>query len=61
MQYTVITGRTLEQYFQTMVMETGQYTLVGNFLSSVSSVVPSVLTPICWARLTTSAWLILSS
>ncbi|MBQ1408166.1 MAG: hypothetical protein IIY87_00215 [Bacteroidales bacterium] len=28
--YEQFTGRTLKQYFQTMVMETGQYTLVGN-------------------------------
>ena len=29
--YEPFTGRTLEQYFQTQAMETGQYTLVGNW------------------------------
>ena len=29
--YEQFTGRTLEQYFQAMVMETGQYTMVGNW------------------------------
>lgn len=29
--YEQFTGRTLEQYFQTQAMETGQYTLVGNW------------------------------
>ena len=29
--YEQFTGRTLEQYFQAQTMETGQYTLVGNW------------------------------
>ena len=29
--YEQFTGRTLEQYFQALVMETGQYTTVGNW------------------------------
>ena len=29
--YEQFTGRTLEQYFQAIVMETGQYTMVGNW------------------------------
>ncbi len=29
--YEQFTGRTLEQYFQTLAMETGRYTLVGNW------------------------------
>ena len=30
-QYEQFSGRTLEQYFQQKMMETGQYTLVGNW------------------------------
>ena len=29
--YELFSGRTLEQYFQALVMETGEYTLVGNW------------------------------
>lgn len=29
--YETFTGRTLEQYFQTLTMETGEYTMVGNW------------------------------